>query len=112
MINRERVSKAAYTRCRRGGSCGFAISIGGLWVGCDLNKLQLGIEAGEAVSKLIAAYFVIKLMFKIPKWFGLSNYVEKAENVQSAAVILYAQVLSIIPRLMMLILHHMLLRLQ
>jgi len=59
---------------------GLAVSLG---VGFGLkaafeegNGLQaeIGMEAGEAVSKLIGGIFVTKMLFKIPKWFGISNY--------------------------------------
>lgn len=35
---------------------------------------EIGIETGEGISKLIGFFFVTKMMFKIPKWFGISNY--------------------------------------
>ena len=35
---------------------------------------EVGMEAGEAVSKLVGFIFVVKLMFKIPKWFGISKF--------------------------------------
>ena len=37
-------------------------------------EAEIGLEAGEACSKLIGAFFVTKMMFKIPKWFGISNF--------------------------------------
>jgi len=60
--------------------CGLAISLG---VGFGLKEAfengggadaEIGMEAGEGVSKLIGAIFVCKMMFKVPKWFGISNY--------------------------------------
>lgn len=63
--------------------CGLAFSLG---VGSGLSSLdedhienaELGMEAGEAVSKLIGFFFVTKMMFKLPQWFGISNF--KAEK--------------------------------
>lgn len=60
--------------------CGLAISLG---VGFGLASLsekgiedaELGMEAGEAVSKLIGFFFVTKMMFKLPQWFNISNFV-------------------------------------
>jgi len=40
----------------------------------DGLEAEVGIEAGEAVSKLIGCFIVIKMMLKAPKWFGISNY--------------------------------------
>ena len=34
----------------------------------SLNSVSYGVELGEAISKLIGAYFVAKLSLKIPKW--------------------------------------------
>ena len=61
-------------------SCALAIALG---VGFGLKAAfesgngmdaQLGMEIGEAVSKLIGFFFVVKMMFQVPKWFGISNY--------------------------------------
>ena len=41
----------------------------------DLKEVKYGVEIGEGISKAIAAFFVIDLCIKIPKWFGISNYV-------------------------------------
>ena len=38
------------------------------------HDAEIGIETGEGISKLIGFVFVTKMMFKIPKWFGISNY--------------------------------------
>ena len=35
---------------------------------------EIGIETGEGISKLIGFFFVAKMMLKIPKWFGISNF--------------------------------------
>jgi len=60
--------------------CGLAVSLG---VGFGLKsafesgrgfEAEVGMEAGEGVSKLIGAILVCKMMFKMPKWFGISNY--------------------------------------
>jgi len=59
--------------------CGLAISLGvgfGL-AGVNEEKIEdaeVGMEAGEAVSKLIGFYFVVKMMLKLPQWFGISNF--------------------------------------
>ena len=37
-------------------------------------EAQIGLEAGEACSKFVGFFFVTKMMFKIPKWFGISNF--------------------------------------
>ena len=60
--------------------CALAISLG---VGFGLKAAfesgdgmdaEIGMEVGEAVSKLIGFFFVVKMMFQVPKWFGISNY--------------------------------------
>lgn len=69
---------------------GLAISLG---IGFGLRAIfnsggsleaEVGMEAGEAVSKLIGFVFVLKMMFKLPKWFGISNYgrIENQEYVR------------------------------
>ena len=61
-------------------TCALAISLG---VGYGLRAAfesgdgmdaSIGMEIGEAVSKLIGFFFVVKMMFQVPKWFGISNY--------------------------------------
>ncbi len=59
--------------------CGLAISLGvgfGLASISDegLDKAEVGMEAGEGVSKLIGFFFVTKMMLKLPQWFGISNF--------------------------------------
>jgi len=69
--------------------CGLAVSLG---VGFGLKtafengegtEAEVGMEAGEGASKLIGAILVCKMMFKMPKWFGISNYgrIENQEYV-------------------------------
>lgn len=64
---------------------GLAVSLG---VGFGLKEAfesdqgleaEVGMETGEAVSKFIGAVFVTKMMFKMPKWFGITNF-ERIEN--------------------------------
>lgn len=45
------------------------------------SDAEIGMEAGEGVSKLIGFFFVVKMMFQVPKWFGISNFgrIEKQE---------------------------------
>jgi hypothetical protein len=50
------------------------------------DKVDGGIEAGEGASKLIAFIFVVGLALKLPRWFGISNYVsEKSTKVVVAS---------------------------
>lgn len=44
------------------------------------QNLDNAFELGEGLSKLIGAIFVIPLCLKIPKWFGISNFVDDKEN--------------------------------
>jgi hypothetical protein len=53
----------------------------------ESEKVDGGIEAGEGASKLIAFVFVVGLALKLPRWFGISNYVsEKSTNSTEIAV--------------------------
>jgi high-affinity Fe2+/Pb2+ permease len=40
------------------------------------DDVEIGLEAGEGISKLIGFIFVAKMALKIPKWFGFSRFVE------------------------------------
>lgn len=40
----------------------------------DTTNTDYGVEVGEGVSRLIGAFFVTDLVFKLPKWFKISNY--------------------------------------
>jgi hypothetical protein len=40
----------------------------------NIDTISNGVEAGEAASKLIAAFFVTSLAIKLPQWFGISSY--------------------------------------
>jgi len=68
--------------------CGLAISLG---VGFGLSSIndegleeaEIGIEAGEGVSKLIGFYFVTKMMLKLPQWFGISNFKGEGKKILS-----------------------------
>jgi len=77
-------------------------------LGNQLDTVSNGVEAGEAASKLIASWFVASLALKIPKWFGISNFVrnsdkpvnsqvekatEKFESVEALALSLFWNVL-------------------
>lgn len=46
----------------------------------DHEGVDHGVEAGEAVSKLIGALVVSTLTLKLPKWFGLSNYKDNSKQ--------------------------------
>lgn len=64
---------------------GFLISIGfgfGLSGIKDAEEAEIGIEMGEGMSKLIGAFFVMKMMLKIPKWFGISNFKPMAKEAE------------------------------
>lgn len=49
-----------------------------------------GMMIGEGVSKVIAAYFVCSITLKIPRWFGISNYVKPGELEKKKELILNA----------------------
>ena len=49
-------------------------------LGDHLDDVSNGVEAGEAASKLVAFWFVYSLALKIPKWFGISNFVKESER--------------------------------
>jgi len=60
-----------------------AIGISLVYAVGDQSSTQFGVEVGEGVSRLIGAFFVTDLVFKIPKWFKISNYKKEAkESVQ------------------------------
>lgn len=68
--------------------CGLAISLGvgfGLQSINDegLDEAEVGIEAGEGVSKLIGFFFVTKMMLKLPQWFGISNFKGEGKKILS-----------------------------
>jgi FTR1 family protein len=64
-----------------------AIGISLVYAVGDSNNTQFGVSVGEGVSKLIGALFVTDLMFKIPKWFKISNYKkEKKKPVPSESL--------------------------
>lgn len=62
-------------------SLSFAFALKAVFEGGGGEDAEIGLEAGEAVSKLIGAIFVTKMMFKIPKWFGISNFGRVADQV-------------------------------
>jgi hypothetical protein len=46
--------------------------------------VKSGMEWAEGISKLLAAIFICSLAMKIPKWFGISNYVSPRKlNLES-----------------------------
>lgn len=51
-----------------------------------LISARAGVEIGEGVSKTIAFFFVLDLTFRIPKWFGISRYVEPDTAADGAVV--------------------------
>lgn len=67
-----------------GGLAGLIISLSvGFALSAALHQIEdadWGIEIGEGISKAIAGIFVIDLSLKIPKWLGISNYVQREEE--------------------------------
>ncbi|KAH9254466.1 hypothetical protein BASA81_007579 [Batrachochytrium salamandrivorans] len=50
------------------------------------DTVDNGMMIGEGVSKVIAAYFVCSVTLKIPRWFGISNYVKPGEKEKQEAI--------------------------
>jgi hypothetical protein len=45
-----------------------------------LHTAHSGVEIGEGISKTIAFFFVMDLTLRLPKWFGISKYIDTDDH--------------------------------
>ena len=57
-----------------------AIGISLVFAVGDSTSTDYGVEVGEGVSRLIGAFFVTDLVFKLPKWIKISNYTDPKQT--------------------------------